>query len=524
MPKIPDYREGTQLRVNNPTGIASSADDRMIGESIGAFGQGMERFGSALAEFNKQANKDKNKIQELSWGAKVEAAALKLADESRQKANPDGTNLVESYSDGFNEWLGNEVKDLPDGDNKRLLVALAQGARNKSLGDLYKESRSMHQQAKANALDENVNTYASLAVIAPDRAESYATQVESLLSEDTEIRGDERAKFVSTYRKKVAEGAITGFIRQKKWADADRALNETFAGAFDADERQKRMDSIQKAEENFYRAKHTELKRQREENKLLLEQTQNQRFNDLLGKLRSAKTPAQSLAVMEAVESARQSKELADDDTGYLQRYFKASNDKTDDKTYMKYRLGAMDKMSVSQLKRALSKEFDAGLLSRASADRLINEKQESVRRAQTDRFWTLEMRSVEKDISVITAKNGPMDGLMGEREKLQFVSDSRKILVDRLRTNPGLRPQAEWEKIKRERFPRLQSLPRVPGADFKSQDDPNYLRQQVPGIIRERKRRGEITEREAKDHLIILKNRIDYMNLLEAPSAVQSP
>lgn len=525
MPKIPDYRDQAQLRVNNPTGIASSADDRIIGESVAQFGQGLERFGAAYAEFMKEGQRKKNQLEAAAFGEESETAHFQMAELARSKSSPDGLDLVPNYLAVSQKWSEDRAAKL-EGESKEVFLISAAKARNARLGDLYGVARGMQEQSSANRRSEINNKTVAMATADPDRGAHYFEEMRAGLDDDLRngrVRAEDYAKADKDLQRMGGDAVVSGYTQRRNWDGARKAVLETFAGGYDAESRSKALERIDQAETNFATAKYRELKRQREEDKIQLRERQDANRSLVMERLRVAKTPQEKLSVYSFADSLNASGYLTKEDYNEIQARQNARQERTSTATYTKLRSSVeAGRMSTAALKRQVTAGWVNGSLTEADGDKLYALAHQ--REAEAKRGVTIsnQVSRVEKMIDSLTRIEGPNSialKAMGITDPSRYGEQMKDEFMGLRMKNPTASPYELGRKLIKEHFPAEQTkrlVPVVPGIPPEKQNDVEWLKTQGKAAILRRYKLRQTDEPTTKKALKLLDNRVELLPALE--------
>lgn len=526
MPKIPDYREQTNLRVNNPTGIAGSSDERIIGDSIAGLGDGMQRFGSALAEFNAAANKAKTQRTREIYGESSEMAHLQLADEARKFSNPDGTDLIPAYIKASRKWEEEEANKIEDPEERQLFQLSVAKSRNDRLGELYGVARTMQKQTNENAYKESLNMTAALASSDPGRASVYLQRVRDKITtrvQNGALNAEDAPKAYGEAGRLVADAAVGEMVRRKDWMGARQALVTTFAGVYDSEARNKAYELIDRSEVNFAKAKYQEEKRQREEEKRFLEERSEANRAMLMQQFSAAKNPAEKRAVAEQADWLRQSNSLSREAFNEVMARQKARLEGKSTEVYQRLRSDLeRGKIGIKSLRDKVSKAWDAQELTEDDGTRLYGIADQMEREAKAGFSYSQQATQARQMIDRLTKPDGPQ----GIALKAMGISDPAGLglqMKDRLNSEmlrrPGVSPYQIGKELIKDQFPAERTrklIPPVPGLPAANQDDVQWLDGEGRRTLIRLYKMRKLDEPSFKKHMEMLNNRVNVLPALE--------
>jgi len=497
MPRIPLQDQATRLQVSSPVPIGGTSGARTQGEAVAGFGNDLVKTAANLQDYFKVKDTEEKKIflgRVENAGTEAKQKAFAAAG---KEAKDDGSDMLELYQKKYDDEVKEITKEIDAlGGNiaaeaKNVLGA----AKNSYAANVYADVTRRGPEALDRARRANYASRASRILSAPDAAieeiEKNNKEVDQLTGLYTapvreQIKVDDQASLVDT--------AVNGFIGQKKFSEAEAALQKLAPYAKDAAHINKLSEKIAVTKLQYTNRVLDEKEQAEKKRKEAYEQVVQNNDSALFAGVAAATSPAQRDVMLQQAQDLLKQRLISPEGYNRLQAEAKDVSGEMESRASVNYTSRILKGESGSKIQKDIMKSFDDGTLTRETTERLLRAAKTASKEKQADPAFKRQVQ-VSNDIinATVTGSRGQFDfatkmGGNADKERLAAeVINKRNEYMEQ-----GVDPVPAARKALRQMIGAPESLPPLPGIGRDSMRANNMdavkstLLQQKKEIIRQ--------------------------------------
>lgn len=302
-PFIPRGQEDQVINVSeHPQEAVDVTRAGLQDRAMQKFGEGVSEFGQGLAEYSKKRREISKKIDVDNFKAEMESIALDQHAQAIRSASADGSDINQKFNEKYDDAYKDRLSQITDPDAMREARAKAIEIRNVMNKDLYEKSQAMFvDYGLTNS--RRLRAQVTAGVFGnPDNLGEYSQRGYDYMKSLAPILGaDNLRKEILAFESDIADNHINGLVNQNRYDDARKALVSQWAGQYQGEKRQEKMDYIDKQQmQNIDRSRGT-IRFNQEQDKLKLEEKQKNNFRDLYTRQQNGEDVEEEAARLEGL-------------------------------------------------------------------------------------------------------------------------------------------------------------------------------------------------------------------------------
>jgi len=487
----------------------SAAESRIrgmkaLGEGIGAFAQGALSYAEAEDKIktNLEIQRAKNAAERFAIEANDYA-------QTNPDAERDGSSLTTDFDDAYNDSIDEYTKDLSPEMRERA-VAVFEDQRNRYQEKLFAQRREKFGQFVAQASDNIKEEMGLSAFQTPDDFEDIHFRMNRMYDSMRE-NGLLNDAQVLDVKKRAAEDiaiqSIQGNIKKRQFDVAmKRVESGDVSGFLSSDNRMKLINII---EQKKMQSINQDLQMESLENSKkegLVKQNQEANFQKILSGISAKTDPVQSEAIQNNIIQMRAQNLISDEQFRFLNSVTQDTKGNYNERLEFTFRDKILRTTSgFSQMQDQIVESVNSGGLDAKTGNELI----------ATLKARETSIQSSPEIKQRFDLAEGRINAAFGQDSFFEPLDQPRKIAKqDAIEYMHALIAQGkdplDAANASVERYgKKINSLPLIPGIDFKLQRDLNGLKsaaQQIKFLLQS----GKISKEEAVNRTKILKQRMD--------------
>jgi hypothetical protein len=497
MPTIPILQESKRLNVGNPVPIASSAQDRVAGESLESFGAGVQKLGAGYLELEQKRKSIRQKLEADEFANEAERLAQALVDDIRRTGKPNGEDWNKDYQEAFGKTVEGMAERFGDDlETRQLALNAANQHRDQYAKGLYDESFKAFSVYGKQQMEKGINARAAQVMKNPalfDRA--YGEQM--AFFDSPEARSLAHPAEIEAMKKvaglTMAENAIRGLKESRRYDTARRALTDKFGQFFDADKMAALHNELDNEERQWKNDKWSDRERAYTLAQRQLTTQRDTALRAYMESAASAKTPSAVEQVRNNARAAYSAGLLTEEGLGLIQKTIEGDQtQRWEGRTtnYFDLITRATDDQQLDRLQRNIVADVGVNkTIGAKDGQELIRFIDSEKQRRKSDPTYRLKKE----------ASDELMDAHFGKENFLsQFVNRERLVLKAQARVEvnrmilAGSDPIEAAQSVIKRLLPSAESMPMIPRIPYALQRDPGGV-QEIGKRLKAQYEAGEI-------------------------------